>query len=154
MVSKVLEGEIVDTNGLTAPQRAVIEAYPHCGNLTQAAAMAGLHRDTVYGWLERDEPGFADALRRAKDAAGDLLVGETIKRAMEGTSKSADLLLMFAVKAHRPEYREKYEVSHSGTVTNVHLVAELPTSDRLALLQMALEHESRALPPPPTDGTD
>ncbi len=72
------------------------------GIVTQAAIEAGIDRDTAYYERQRD-PVFAAEWKEALDRGVDMLEDVAKKRAFEGS----DTLLIFLLKAHRPEvYRE------------------------------------------------
>src|SRR5690349_20966768 len=72
------------------------------GMVTQAAIEAGIHRNTAYFERQRD-PEFAKEWEEALDRGVDMLEDVAKKRAFEGS----DVLLIFLLKAHRPEkYRE------------------------------------------------
>lgn len=72
------------------------------GMVTQAAIEAGIHRDTAYYERQRD-PTFAEEWRQALDRGVDMLEDVARLRAFGGS----DTLLIFLLKAHRPEkYRE------------------------------------------------
>jgi uncharacterized protein YecA (UPF0149 family) len=49
------------TTTFTAPQQAALAAIADGANKTEAARVAGVHRDTIYHW-ERTVPGFRDAI--------------------------------------------------------------------------------------------
>lgn len=87
--------------------------------------------------LRDEDPGFAAEWDSALDEAIDDAEGETYRRAVKGTLKPvfqkgeevgkireySDTLLMFWLKAHRPEkYREttKTELEHSGAIEQKH----------------------------------
>lgn len=46
---------------MLANQQAVLEAFAKCGNLTQAAEAAGVHRSLPYQWLDNDATRYAVA---------------------------------------------------------------------------------------------
>lgn len=76
------------------------------GNVRLAASAAGVDRSTSYRRAERD-PAFAAAWAEASDDAIDTLEGEARRRALAGS----DALLMFLLRAHRPQiYRESLDV--------------------------------------------
>lgn len=79
-----------------------LEALRTHGMVTAAALAAGIHRDTAY--FERSiDPMFAAEWREALDRGVEMLEDVAKKRAFEGS----DTLLIFLLKAHRPEiYRE------------------------------------------------
>lgn len=76
-------------------------------NVTLAADAAGIDRGTAYDHRARF-PAFARAWEDAKDAAIELLEAEAWQRAR----KKSDTLMIFLLKAHRPEkYRESVDVN-------------------------------------------
>ncbi len=88
-------------------KKAFLETFAECGIVTAAAKVVGIRRDTVYSW-RKDDPSFADAMDAAGDEATEALEGEARRRAME----SSDTLLIFMLKANRPEkYRDKPPVT-------------------------------------------
>jgi len=75
-------------------------------NVRLAASAAGVDRSTPYRRAERD-PAFAAAWAEASDDAIDTLEGEARRRALAGS----DALLMFLLRAHRPQrFRESLDV--------------------------------------------
>ena len=82
-------------------------------HITNAAKLAGVPVRTMYDRRDRD-PEFAEAMREALDQSVDDLELVARKRANE----SSDVLLIFLLKANRPEkYRERHEVRHTGGTT-------------------------------------
>jgi hypothetical protein len=72
------------------------------GVVTRAAMEAGIDRDTAYYERQRD-PTFAVEWQEALDRGVDMLEDVAKQRAFAGS----DTLLIFLLKAHRPErYRE------------------------------------------------
>jgi hypothetical protein len=79
-----------------------LDALRMSGIVTQAAMEAGIDRDTAYYERQRD-PAFAQEWADALDRGVDMLEDVAKKRAYEGS----DTLLIFLLKAHRPDrYRE------------------------------------------------
>lgn len=79
-----------------------LDALRMHGVVTRAALAAGIHRDTAYFERQRD-PLFAQEWVDALDRGADMLEDTAKQRAYEGS----DTLLIFLLKAHRPErYRE------------------------------------------------
>lgn len=91
------------------------------GNMAESAKVAGIAKQTVYNLKQKDE-AFRAAVDDAIDTAVDRLVGEAWRRAHDGVTKPvfwqgkklksgiqeySDVLLMFLIKRHRPEYRER-----------------------------------------------
>ncbi len=109
------------------------------GNISAACLLVGIDRKTFY--KRRDaEPAFAEAVAEALDAACDTLELEARRRAAEGLVRKkftkagdpiidpetkrqyvereySDTLLIFLLKAHRPEkFRENVRHEHAGKV--------------------------------------
>lgn len=105
------------------------------GNITDAAAAAGMSRTTFYEW-RRSDPAFAEAWAEALDEAADTLERETWRRAVEGVEEPvfgrvgkdqdgeigtirrySDSLMQLLLRAHKPEkYRERHEVQATGVI--------------------------------------
>jgi len=98
------------------------------GNVMAAAKAARVNRSTAYDERERNKE-FADAWKEAVEAAIEGMELEAHRRAVKGTLKPvfykgdqcgkireySDTLLIFMLKAHKPEkYRDTVE--HSGTL--------------------------------------
>ena len=125
--------------GTLAEQRArFLEALASGLSVTGAAAEAGVHRCTPYGWREAD-PEFAKAWDIARDAGTDRLEDEAWRRAYSGTDRPvfqagalvgktrdySDLLLIFLLKGRRPDvYRDNAKLEVSGNVTLTALVEQ------------------------------
>lgn len=140
-----------DATGLTAPQRQFLDAYPRFRTMASAADALGIHPATPREWAARDEV-FAAHLREAKETVADLVEAEMLNRAMAGVSPMSDTLLIFATKRHKPEYRDSFEVKHSGTVWHASVdFNTLPDDDRVALLQIAAQQAQRRLASPTPD---
>jgi hypothetical protein len=83
-----------------------LEVIRATGNVRLAADAAGVDRSTPYRRAGRD-PAFARDWAAADQDAIDVLEGEARRRALAGS----DALIMFLLKAHRPErYREALNV--------------------------------------------
>jgi hypothetical protein len=75
-------------------------------NVTMACKVAGVDRSVAYDH-KRALPEFAAQWEDAKEAAIEILEAEAWQRAR----KKSDLLMIFLLKAHKPEkYRERTEV--------------------------------------------
>lgn len=117
-------------------QPAFIEALRHSGNVSAAAELAGIDRTTAYKArdksLDTQAQTFAQEWNAALDVATDALELEARRRALTGVDepvyyqgdvvghikKYSDTLLIFMLKAHRPEkFRENVAVEHSGQLT-------------------------------------
>jgi hypothetical protein len=83
-----------------------LDAIRVSGNVRLATAAAGIDRSTPYRRAQRD-PKFAEAWAAAEQDAVDTLEAEARRRALHGS----DGLLMFLLRAHRPErYRDSLDV--------------------------------------------
>lgn len=89
---------------------AFLEALAASGNVYVACKRSGVPRRTAYDWRKRWKT-FADEWQDALDDALDKLEGEAWKRA----KVQSDRLIMFLLKAHRPElYSDRVKMEHSG----------------------------------------
>lgn len=119
---------MADLQTLTAKKRAFLAAYNECGNITRAAEIAGVARQTHYDWMSDDEH-YAAAFASATEHAADRLEQEARRRAVEGVDepvfykgepcgtirKYSDTLLIFLLKGVRPEkFRDRYSAEISG----------------------------------------
>ncbi len=97
-------------------------------NVSQACVAAHISRHTAYEWKKEDEE-FAKSWEEVLEASTDSLEIEAKRRAFNGVSepvffqgkvcgaiqKYSDTLLIFLLKAHRPEkYREAVVVAGGG----------------------------------------
>lgn len=89
-------------------------------SVTAAASAVGISRQEVYR-MRREEPEFATDMDDAREEGADTLEDVAYQRATEGGS---DLLLIFLLKAKRPEiYREQVRVE--GGVSHNHYLPQL-----------------------------
>ena len=83
-----------------------LDAIRVSGNVRLATNAAGIDRSTPYRRAGRD-PKFAEAWAAAEQDAVDTLEAEARRRALHGS----DGLLMFLLRAHRPErYRDSIDI--------------------------------------------
>jgi hypothetical protein len=107
-----------DTDGLTPPQRRVLEVMATGLSITAAAKHAKIGRSTIYVWRNEDGP-FASRMDDAYESGVDTLEDHALKRAHDA-DKPSDALTMFLLKAHRPaRYRERVDLRHSGELTQI-----------------------------------
>jgi hypothetical protein len=86
----------------TQNRLAFLETLQASGNITRTCEALGLGRTATYDWRD-DDPEFAAAWDHAVKRGMDGLEDVAIERARQGS----DLLLIFLLKAHRPDkYRE------------------------------------------------
>ena len=105
-----------------------IELLRRTANVTLAARYAGRSRNQVYH-VRRHSEDFAAQWREALEEGSDLLEAEARRRAVTGIDKPvffkgevvgsitkySDSLLMFLLKAHRPQkFRDSGKVKHTG----------------------------------------
>jgi hypothetical protein len=99
----VSSGRLLKRNKKSAlkhPQkRAFLAAYAELGNVTRAAAIAGITRESHYDWKAADRI-YAAEFERARERAGDALEDECRRRACEGWDQP-----VFHQGKVRPEHR-------------------------------------------------
>jgi hypothetical protein len=116
-------------------QSAFLKSFANAGNVRAACMSANVDRSTVRQWEEHDTD-FSLKYNLAKEDVNDAIRGEIFRRAMFGEERfvtsmgkvvyhedkpltireKSDTLLIFQAKARMPEYREKQEVTHSGSI--------------------------------------
>jgi hypothetical protein len=122
-------------------QETFLNAYTLNGNIMLSCRRANIDRSTFYQWLEHDQPFSLEYHQAEKDFA-DLALAEFCKRAMQGYERPvvsmgkivyqdgkdgklsqplmervvSDNLLAMLIKRHFPEFREKQQVEHSGSI--------------------------------------
>jgi len=136
---------------------AFLEALADAGNISMAARAAGLSRSHAYA-LKASDAGFAAAFADALETATDRMEAEARRRAIDGVeaphfhqgkvtgsvTKYSDALLMFLLKAHRPErYRDRPSDSRD---------ADDSLADEVSNARDALEARLANLDPQPDDG--
>ncbi len=83
-----------------------LEVFRSTCNVRLSADAAGIDRDTAYRRRQRD-PEFARLWAQAEQDGVDVLEAQARARALSGS----DPLLMFLLKAHRPDrYRERVDI--------------------------------------------
>jgi hypothetical protein len=105
--------------------KAFLVALAKAGNYSEACRNAKVGRTIV--WQDRrDDPDFAAACSDAMEEYADGLEEEARKRSTTGKS---DTLLIFLLKAARPEkYRDRSETKHTGgtTLQIIHEIVDVP----------------------------
>lgn len=103
-------GQRVEPTDRAAIERKFITVLARHGNVAAAYRAAKVTRETVYRWRKESE-AFATAWDEALEEAVEGLELVADQRAR----KQSDTLIMFLLKAHRPEkYRETTKHEHSG----------------------------------------
>ena len=119
---------------LDGRKAAFLDALKWGASVARAAAAAGVCREQPYAW-RRADPAFASAWRTALEAGTDAL--EDL--ALEFAGKGSERLLIFLLKARRPEvYRERYlpqQGEAGGQVVFRMVVGEAETGDGPPLLE-------------------
>ena len=124
--------EITDINANRADaKKRALAAYAELGIVARACEAAGIARCTWYDWVNSD-PEFAQAVREAEEAAIDSLEQEARRRAKAGS----DVLLMFCLKAKRPEYRDRAQIDL--TATTHHELSDIPDQELSARIAQLL----------------
>jgi hypothetical protein len=109
---------------------AFLDALESSGNVTISARRAGVSRTAAYK-ARRGEAEFRAGWDEALEVALDDMEAEARRRGVEGWTepvfyqgkvcghirKYSDALIMFLLKAYRPEFRDNYRVEHSGDTT-------------------------------------
>jgi len=151
---------------------AFLRAMGACGNVTIAANIAGVSRESAYRHRKTDK-AFAEAWDDARDAACDLIEAEARRRAVDGVDEPvfykgkplmqgidrsgkrvpadspkaiktvpvtikrySDLLLIFLVKAARPEkYRDRHHIAAGPSIAGSNAMG---TEEMLVSLREAL----------------
>ena len=90
----------------------LLDALRQGASVASACHTAGVGRSTAYEWREADT-AFRDAWDDAVEAGTDELEDEAVKRAKAGS----DTLLIFMLKARRPDkYKDRVATEHTGRV--------------------------------------
>ena len=148
-------------------KRAMLKALSQLGFVSAAAKAAGLQRrQTHYVWLQSD-PEYAKAVKEAQDIAVEQLEAEADRRARDGVEelvlyqgkpvevdgkpltrkKYSDILLMFRLKALRPDkYADRRHVQQQTTINNEEWkpVWELTGEEREKRMKDYMERYQRA----------
>ncbi len=117
-------------------QEKFLKAFASNGNVRVACTAAGIDRSTVHAWTEHDEQ-FSMEYNLAKEDVNDAIRAEIYRRGMFGEERfvvaqgrivngpdgkpltyreKSDTLLIFHAKSRMPEYRDKQQVEHSGSI--------------------------------------
>ena len=122
-----------------------LETLRKTGNVTEAARVARISRNTVYTHRHAD-PVFAEAWDDAEEEATDALEYEARRRAVHGVERPvvykgevvatipeySDRLMELLLKAHRPEkFKERVANELTGKGGGPIDVVETPASQRL-----------------------
>jgi terminase small subunit-like protein len=129
-----------------AKQRAMLAAVAHCLSVTAACAQVGIARETHYQWVRQD-PDYAEAVAEARQLGADWLEDVAIARATAG-DKPSDVLLIFLLKAARPEkYRENQRRDERTDVSELLKAVLLELADRQQARDVTPEADWAPVPP-------
>ena len=158
-VSARTDGHVKEAgeSDFTDAQRSFLAVYGKMGVVKRACKVAQVARSSHYEWMEKN-PAYRRAFEEAQEDAADTLEAEVYRRAVKGVRKPigwykgvaggfvreySDLLLMFRLKALRPEkYRERVDLR--GSLAHIDLT-QLP--DHLLARIAAGEHPFSVLAP-------
>lgn len=135
------------TKPTSKKRRAFLAHLAKHGNVSAAALASGMKRCSWYDLRAKDAE-FAKQWEDAVEIATDLLILEAKRRAYKGTRKPvfyqgvkcgavreySDSLMMFLIKAKKPEYREKTDINVNGEIN----IRELPDDQLESRLIVAL----------------
>jgi hypothetical protein len=121
-----------------------LEAHRQTGIVTATCQATNIGRSTIYEWMH-DDPDFAKAKLEAENEAIELLEAEARRRAFEGTEKPvyqggrkvgkvreySDTLMIFILKAKKPEYRDRHDINLDvkGTIALNDLIDDSGSDD-------------------------
>ena len=110
----------------TAKKRALfIQALRNSGNIRASCLAAQISRTTAYRWKEKWST-FADEWAEALEDSCDVLEAEARRRGMS----VSDRLLMFLLRAHRPEvFGDKQQVDITSDGKQIGPIIFLPAVD-------------------------
>ncbi len=97
---------------LAHKKAAFLRLYKKLGGKALAARAIGVDRDSVWKW-EQTDAEFRELVVEAEEADTEEMEKMMRKRAMG----KSDLLMMFALKKRRPEYRDSSKVEMTGSLT-------------------------------------
>ena len=107
-------------------QETFLHSFATSGSILQAAKAAGIHRDTVYKWTERDTLDFKRRLENARADFSESVEGVLFHQVF--SDKPNPLLLIFTVKAHnREKYGDTLVVANDRAGELLSAVRSLPT---------------------------
>jgi len=126
-------------------EKIFLKELSQCGNVTQSAAAAGIGRRSVYRARKRSET-FAKQWDEAEQLGVEALLDEARRRAVQGTVtdwmtdkdgnrvpakiRYSDNLLMFLIKARKPEYRDRQQIDVGVTAGLSKLAERMAAAER------------------------
>lgn len=110
-------------NDLPPKKKRAIEALTTCGNITQAAEVSGITRDTLYRWMQ--EPAFQEAMKNAEREALRELSRRLVELAQQATSTLQEVM------------------THPQSPPNARVQAARAVLDNLLRLREMIDFENR-----------
>lgn len=110
------EGAVAQGRSLRTPEKGerLLAKLAQGYSVSAACKAEGIGRTAYYDWVKAD-PVFAQATTEAIERGTDVLEDVARTRAV----KQSDTLLIFLLKARRPEkFKENVNVKHSGTIAH------------------------------------
>ena len=107
-------------------KKTFLEEYGKVGNIWYCAQKVGVDRRTILRWRKADKE-FAKAVSAKHDDSTDFLKLTAYQRAISGTSKASDSLLMFLIKQRDPSFRERGHLKE-GTASGAEQLAAIAKS--------------------------
>ena len=136
------EAEVMSRELQTATpikKQSFLKALAELGTVTAACKACGIRRDSVYDW-RLDDPAFGKGWEDAFATYYDGLEAVAFERAKE----KSDLLMIFTLKAGKPEkYHDRIDVKHGGNVTSTVLLAAMTAEEREARIQALLAERAQ-----------
>ena len=127
-------------------KRAFLTAYMQCGQLRHSCRQTGLDHTNHYYWLKTD-PAYAEAFTQAREYAVDHLEDIAMARAT-AVEKPSDILLIFLLKAARPEkYRDHQRKDESRDISELLKAVLLEMHERSLARDVTPDAEWAPVPP-------
>ena len=134
-INKAVHAEVLKK----AKKEEFLRFYRQGGALYFAAERAGTSPDTIERW-RKDDAQFDMDVVNAYQWSTDQLKTTAFLRAMKGTSRGSDSLMMFLIKQRDPSFRESFGIDarhmHAGAISNP---SKVPTSVQAAVDALSLD---------------
>lgn len=129
-----------------------LRTIAECADVSKAAKAIGVSRAACYQHRKKDSD-FAKAWKEAKESALDGMEAECYRRVVIGVDKPityqgkitatykdySDRLLMFYLKKHRPEYRDRARMHVSGRLGGPIECRDLSDTERASRITAILD---------------
>lgn len=119
----------------------VLRAIRAGNTISTAAAVAGVHRSTVYEW-QKSVPGFADAIETARAQAEARDVATIARAARRGTWKAAAFMLeRRSPRTWGPRLRLELTKAIDGFLEHLERELDLETFEKVRLAALAYDQD-------------